>query len=119
MKQLLCKGRSSKTRTATKKRPGESLLRTLPSVGRLLAERMQRTLGATQLKKSLPRHRTADSKRVPGFGMKRLRSIRENLASRLQVGRPLYPLSVDGVSKRRRRAVEFGGAGLLKVSRVI
>jgi hypothetical protein len=83
---LLRRGRSTRLERLQKHDHGEALLRTLPGVGPRLAERVEQALGAESLEDVFAAAYDGRLRRVPGVGQKRLRAIRESLASRLQTG---------------------------------
>jgi hypothetical protein len=83
---LLRHGRSPKLERLKKRDHGAALFRTLPGIGPRLAERVEQTLGTPSLEEVFAAAYDGRLRRVPGVGQKRLRAIREPLASRLQTG---------------------------------
>ncbi len=86
---FLRRGRSQRLERLRKSDAGEGLLRTLPGVGPRIAKRVEQTLGDSSLEEVFVAACDGRLRRVPGLGKKRLRAIRESLASRLQAGSPL------------------------------
>jgi DNA polymerase (family X) len=113
---FLRRGRSQKLERLRKSQDEESLLRTLPGVGPRIAKRVEEALGGNSLEEVFAAACDGRLRRVPGLGTKRLRALRESLASRLQAGSPLphnHPdhetpvadlLSID--EEYRRKAAE-------------
>jgi len=80
--RLLKKGHSTKLARLRDRSHQDSLLQTLPGVGAILAQRLQQTLGSNSLLEVSAAVQDGRLRRIPGFGCKRLRSVRESLASR-------------------------------------
>jgi Holliday junction resolvasome RuvABC DNA-binding subunit len=95
MSRFLRQGRSKKLERLRECGTGKALLCTLPGVGLTLAQRLEDALPASSLEEVFAAARNGRLRRVPGFGIKRLRSIRESLAARLQSGDSLLPASFD------------------------
>lgn len=89
-------GRSSRLDRLRKADHGEALLRTLPGVGPRLATRIEETLGLGTLEELFSAAYDGRLRRVPGFGNKRLRAIRETLSTRLQAGDWVPRVAVPG-----------------------
>ncbi len=73
---------------------GISVLATVPGVGPRLAERLQEELGIQSLEELELAAHDGSLARVPGFGPKRIRGIREALATRLGRGARMASRSV-------------------------
>ena len=86
---FLRRGRSQRLERLRKSDAGEGLLCTLPGVGPRIAKRVEQALGDSSLEEVFVAACDGRLRRVPGLGKKRLRAIRESLASRLQAGSPL------------------------------
>lgn len=87
---LLRTGRCRRLERLSRLEEEASLIGTLPGVGPTLAARVRETLGSDSLEEVFAAACDGRLRRVAGVGRKRLRSIRECLASRLQVG-DAYP----------------------------
>lgn len=85
---LLRRGKFPKLERMRRIDSGEKLFQTLPGVGPELAKRVEETLGAKTLDEVYAAAWDGRLRRVPGLGNKRLRAIRESLASRLQADVP-------------------------------
>lgn len=85
---LLRRGKFPKLERLRRIDSGEKLFQTLPGVGPELAKRVEQTLGAKTLDEVYAAAWDGRLRRVPGLGNKRLRAIRESLATRLQADVP-------------------------------
>jgi hypothetical protein len=86
--KLLRQGKLPKLERLRRVGSGEKLFQTLPGVGPELAKRVEQTLGAKTLHEVYAAAWDGRLRRVPGLGNKRLRAIRESLATRLQADVP-------------------------------
>lgn len=86
---FLRQGHSQRLERLRKADAGEGLLCTLPGVGPRIAKRVEQALGDNSLEEVFVATCDGRLRRVPGLGKKRLRAIRESLASRLQAGSSL------------------------------
>lgn len=86
--KLLRQGKLPKLERLRRVGSGEKLFQTLPGVGPELAKRVEQTLGAKTLDEVYAAAWDGRLRRVPGLGNKRLRAIRESLATRLQADVP-------------------------------